>query len=92
MPASKDETVSGEDAPVAVRVVPPLVDVQVAVYPVTAVPPFEAGAENVNVPADAVAVASVIEGAPGAARGLTVTVGLEYEPVPAELDAATRKM
>jgi hypothetical protein len=67
---------------------PPPAGVAVAVYPVTAEPPFEAGAvhDTVAWPAPGVAVTPV--GAPGTVRGVA-EAGPEAGPVPTAFVAVT---
>jgi hypothetical protein len=72
---SIEETVSGEDAPEVVRVVPPFEDVQVAVYDVIGDEPEEAGAENDTTTEDPDIEPPVIAGADGAeSTGAAVVV------------------
>jgi hypothetical protein len=62
---------------------------EVTVYPVTALPPLEAGALKVTVAWALPAVAVPIVGAPGTVAGVTLFEAAEAAPVPAELVAVT---
>jgi hypothetical protein len=78
-------TVIGLAVPWAVM----LPGLDVTVYPVMALPPFEAGAVKLTVVCALPAVAVTFVGAPGTAAGLTWFEGLDAAPVPTELVAVT---
>ena len=82
-------TVIGDDKPVLLPEVPPLLDVHDAEYPVIAKPPSLAGAANATVIDASPRVTSVIVGAPGAAAGTTGSDGSDALLVPTPLVAVT---
>ncbi len=89
-PGVRVVTVIGLDAPVPVRVAPPLVDAHVTVYPVTAVPPVSLGAANDTAVVNAAltAPADTPVGWPGAVVGTEIpAVGDDSADAPTELAA-----
>ena len=80
----------GEAARVPVRVVPPLLETQVAVYAVIAAPPLLIGARKLTVAVlpDTDAVGD--RGGLGVLRGIALTVA-DHGLIPALLRAVTRK-
>ena len=82
-------TVIGLDEPPAEPVAPPLLDTQVAVYPVTALPPLLAGAVNATLTEVLPRVAVPIVGASGTVAGTTTFDAADPEPVPTALVAVT---
>ena len=82
-------TVIGLDKPPVAPVAPPLLDTQVAVYPVTALPPLLAGAVNATEIWAFPRVAVPIVGAPGTVAGMTAFDGADPGPVPAAFVAVT---
>jgi hypothetical protein len=75
----------GLDAPVAVK----LPGLEVTVYEVIALPPFEAGGVKLTVACWLPAVAVTAVGAPGTVAGVTLLEGLDAGPVPIALVAVT---
>ena len=73
------------------KVEPPSVEYCTA-YPVIELPPFDAGAVQEIVARLEPVAAETLVGAPGVVVGVTALEAVEYEPVPAELTAATRKV
>ena len=82
-------TVIGLDKPPAEPVAPPLLDTQVAVYPVTALPPLLDGPVNATAACVLPRVAVPIVGAPGSVAGTTAFDEADAEPVPTEFVAVT---
>jgi hypothetical protein len=80
--------VIGLAVPVPVR--PP--GLLVAVYPVIALPPLEAGALKTTTTWPSEAVTLEIVGAPGTEMGVTLLVAPDAAPVPAALVAVTVKV
>ncbi len=77
-------------APVVAQVFPP--GDAVAVYPVTALPPLEAGADQLTWAEEREGTAATPVGAPGTDRGVTGAEGAEAGPVPAMFVAVTVKV
>jgi hypothetical protein len=78
----------GLDAPVAVM----LPGLEVTVYEVIALPPFEAGGVKLTVACALPAVAVPIVGAPGTVAGVTLLDAADAGPVPIALVAVTVKV
>jgi hypothetical protein len=78
----------GLDAPVAVM----LPGLEVTVYEVIALPPFEAGGAKLTVACWLTAVAVTAVGAPGTVAGVTLLEAAEAGPVPITLVAFTVKV
>ena len=78
MPLVRPATVMGLDAPEAVM----LPGVDVTVYEVMGLPPFEAGGVKLTVACALPAVAVPIVGAPGTVAGVTLLEGTDAGPVP----------
>jgi hypothetical protein len=87
-PFANPETVTGEDAPEAVK----LPGLDVTVYEEIAAPPFEAGAEKLTVAWVLPAVATPIVGASGVVAGVIELEAAEAALAPAELVAVTVKV
>jgi hypothetical protein len=85
MPFVSPVTVMGLDAPVAVM----LPGLEVTVYEVIALPPFEAGGVKLTVAWALPAVAVPIVGAPGTVAGVTLLEAADAGPVPIALVAFT---
>jgi len=85
VPLTRPLTEIGDAGPVPVN--PPGDDV--AVYDVTAEPPFENGGVNATVASESPAVAGPIAGAPGTVAGVTLFEGADAGPVPAAFVAVT---
>jgi hypothetical protein len=88
VPFVKPVTVIGLDAPVAVM----LPGLEVTVYEVIALPPFEAGAVKLTVAWALPAVAVPIVGAPGTVAGVTLLEAADAGPVPIAFVALTVKV
>ena len=88
MPLVSELTVIGEVAPLAVWVVPPSLEVQVAVKP-EMVPPPALPAVKATVALLGPWVNDVIEGAPGRTAATKELDGAEAEPAPTTLDDVT---
>ena len=78
------------EVPAPVAVMPPGLDV--TVYEVMGLPPFEAGGVKVTVACAFPAVAVTPVGAPGTVAGVTLFEGLDGGPVPSALVAVTVKV
>ena len=94
MPFDRPVTLTGELLPEPVRVVPPLDEVQVAVYPVIAVPPSSVGAlKDTEVAWDTGVPAEMPVGAPGTVVGTVIdAVVPDALEVPALLVATTEQV
>ena len=89
MPVVSDETTNGLDAPDAERVVPPLLDTQVAVNSLTALPLFDPGVKATEIRLTSGTVTLSMVGRSGTAAGVTALEALDAEPVPTTLVACT---
>ncbi len=85
MPFVRPVTVIGLEAPVAVM--PP--GLEVTVYEVIALPPFDEGAVKLTVACALPATAVTAVGAPGGPVGVTLFEGADAAPVPAAFVAVT---
>lgn len=88
LPFVRPVTVSGLDAPVAV--LPS--GLEVTVYKVIALPPFDAGAVKLTVAWPLPLVAVPIVGTPGIVAGITLLEAAEADPAPTALVAVTVKV
>ena len=88
MPFVSPVTVIGLDPPVAVM----LPGLDVTVYEVTGLPPFEAGGVKLTVACALPTVAVPIVGAPGTVAGVTLFDAADAGPVPITLVAFTVNM
>jgi hypothetical protein len=89
LPAVSNVTVNGDVVPVADLVTPALLDVQVAVYPVTGGAPLFGGGAIDTAIWPGLGVTAVTDGAPGSPGITTADDGADAGPVPTAFFATT---